>query len=198
MRSTLRACRLLVMLIAFVRVPVHSQSQPLVSANTSIDGEMELLKKGSMCERMSAIIALHRTGKQVIPALISHISDSDLAPDSAGLLANPVISYRPPESQNNYFAGVLYAYVVELILGRTALITNPAQCEFPMGSDDFAYSLGIIRKSGNHPISAHDLPRIKQIYSKWWGTNGKKSLVQLQKNWKRSSRPLRGSEFSWH
>src|ERR1700739_445605 len=121
MRSTLRTCRLLVIAIASILAPVDSLSRQLNSSRTKIDGEMMALKKGTLCERMSAIIELHDAGERAIPALIYHIGDTDLAPDSAELLASPILSSRPPESQNDYFAGVLYAYSVELILGRATV-----------------------------------------------------------------------------
>jgi hypothetical protein len=208
MRPALAALGLLLVAIAFVSVSSRSQSQSSDSGNRSIDDEMKILKNGTLCERMSAIIELHRTGKGAIPALISHISDTELAADSANLIANPILSSRPPESQYDYFAGALYAYIVELILGRATVnaawrssgslwSNDPTHCDFPLDPGDYPYSWGVVRRKDNRPIAASDLPRIKETYSNWWGTNGKKTLPQLQQDWKHHLRPLRGSEFSW-
>jgi hypothetical protein len=186
-------------LLAAVLLPgqVHTQAQAPRSGVASVEGELQSLKKGTLCERRSAIFALHQKGIDAIPVLVSRVGDAELAEESANLLANPVISYRPPESQNDYFAGVLYAYVVELILAKTTLSTDLARCEFLLGSDDYAYSLGIIRKKGNRPIAASDLPRIKQLYLDWWESHRNSTLPQLQQDWKHSLRPLRRSEFRW-
>lgn len=197
MRSGLRLHRLILVAIVLLPAQVHSQSQHPGSDITIIDREMRPLKNGTLCERRSAIFALHQKGKDAIPVLISRIDDPELATGSANLLANPIISYRPPESQNDYFAGVLYAFVVELILGRTTLSTDLARCEFHLGSDDYAYSLGIVRKKGNQPIAMGDLPGIKQMYLSWWESHRNKTLAQMQQDWKHSLRPLRGSEFIW-
>jgi hypothetical protein len=178
MRIEAYLAHLVLVTIALLPAQVHCQSQLPGSHFTSIEGELRSLKSGTTCERWSAIFALHQKGEDAIPLLISRTDDSDPAKNSANLLANPVISYRPTDSQNDYFAGVLYAYVVELILGRATLSKDLARCEIHEGSDDYAYSLGIIRKKGNRPIEAADLPRIKQVYSNWWRRNGKRTLGQ--------------------
>jgi hypothetical protein len=195
MRLGLRARRSLLLAIMLVPALAHSQSQ--LSGNTSIESEMESLKNGTLCQRRSAIIALHRKGKQAIPTLISHIGDIDLADASADMLSNPILSAMPPESQNDYFVGVLYAYAVELILGRVTVSADQMHCDFLLDVGDYAYRFGIIRKKGDRPIAATDLPRIEQIYSRWWESNLHRTLAQMREDWKRSSRPLSGSQFSW-
>ena len=197
MRRAPLMCGLVLVAIVFVPAMVHSQSGQPRSTHPSLNSQMGSLKNGTFCERTAAIFALHQQGRRAIPALISRMDDAELAEDSGDLISNPIISTRPLGSQNDYFAGELYAYVLELILGRGTLSRDPEHCEFYLTPDDYAYSIGTLQKRGNHAITATDLPLIKQIYSDWWAANRKKTLAELQQDWKQASRPLTRSQFIW-
>ena len=98
---------------------------------------------------------------------------------------------------------MLYAYVVELILGKRTLSKNVlstsegSRCDYLLGLDDYIYGHGLVF-SGDNVIKATDLPRIKQIYLNWWNKNENKSLAKLRQDWKASQRPLTGTPYGWH
>jgi hypothetical protein len=143
-------------------------------------------------------MALHRAGKQAIPALIGHIGDGEIAQSSVLLFENPILNYMPPDAQHDYIAGVLYAYTVELILGKDRLSVDQGSCDFLLDPGDYVYHSGLIRKQDHRLIEAIDLSRVQQIYSRWWEANRNKSLIQLRRDWKMSARPLKRSQFSWN
>jgi hypothetical protein len=177
---------------------IHAQLHESGAPEPALEGQLKSLKNGSLCERRSAVMALHRAGIQAIPALIEHISDGEIAESSALLFQIPILSSRPPDAQDDYFAGVLYAYSVELILGRERLIVREGPCDFLLDPGEYVYHSGVIRKKHRRLIEASDLPRVQQFYSRWWGTNRNKTLTQLRQDWKQSARPLNGSPYSWY
>lgn len=169
-----------------------------LAAEESPQRYLESLKSGTMCERRSAVLALYRLGKQAIPALLEHIDDGEIAPSTTLILANPAFSYAPPGSQHDQFTGVLYAYAIELILGRNAISKDEGKrCVYLLGLSDYVYGHGLIFNE-NELIKANDLSRIKQIYSQWWDKNRNKSLAKMRQDWKASRRPLTGTQYKWH
>jgi len=172
-----------------------SQKLDAPEGDRDVQRYLETLKSGTVCQRRAAIIVLHHMGKSIIPVLIERIDDRDVAPSSTLMLANPILSYVPPGSQRDEFSGVIYAYVIELILARDAL-HDDLDCTFLLTTGDYAYSHGLITKDSN-VILATDLARVKQVYSRWWEGNRGKELSTLRLEWKKSVRPLTGSEYNW-
>jgi hypothetical protein len=156
---------------------------------------LNTLKSGTICARRKAIFALHHLGKSAIPLLIDHIDDRQVASKSTLMLANPILSYAPPGSQRDEFSGVIYAYVVELILARRSL-HDDLDCTFILSTGEFAYPHGLIIRDSK-VISATDLAQVKQVYSRWWEENRHKSLAALRLDWEKSVRPLTGSQYNW-
>src|SRR5262249_3976720 len=185
----------LMLLIAIVR-------QQLAAADEKPQKYLDLLKRGANCERRSAVLGLYGQGKQAISTLVGHIHDAELAPSSNLLLANPQLSYAPTGSQHDQFAGVLYAYVIELILAKPTLSNEVVfsakenTCKYLLGLDDYVYGHGLIFY-GDELIKADDLPRVEQIYLQWWDRNGNKSLAKMRQEWKASRRPLTGTQYRW-
>ena len=195
-RSRHRRCLVTVFFVSLLLLGL-AQGQDSGARKIALQIQMDSLKNGKDCERRSAVRALHRFGKQAIPGLLERITDSQLAKSSALLLQNPLLSSVLPKSQHDEFAGVLYAYTIELILGREVLSTEAGRCEFLLGQDDYLYGHGVIRKDPNEALAPIDLSRIQQIYSAWWDANRNKTLAQLRADWKRSARPLSGSKYRW-
>jgi hypothetical protein len=170
---------------------------PAKQTDTDVQRYLAKLKGGNVCERAAAIRNLHHMGKRVIPVLIQRIGDSEIANSSTLMLANPALSYAPPGSQCDEYSGLLYAYVVELILARESLHTASQDCNFLFKNlGDYAYPHGLIVKN-EKVIQASDLPKIKQLYSLWWGKHNNESLLSLRRDWAKSIRPLSGSEYGW-
>jgi hypothetical protein len=173
----------------------RGQQQPQIQGDGNAQRYMASLKSGTICERRAAIVALHRLGKSAIPALIDHIDDGGVAASSTLMLANPLLSYVPPGSLRDEFSGVIYAYVIELILARDTL-RDDKDCTFLLNNGDYAYPHGLIMK-GNNIISATELAQVKQAYLGWWVKNRNENLASLRLEWKKSVRPLTGSGYSW-
>ena len=167
-------------------------------AADNLQRHLDLLKNGTLCQKRAAVLALYEQGKKAIPALVDRIEDSEIAYQSTNVLASPVISSAPPDSQHDQFAGVLYAYVIELILARDNVSRDETgSCKFLLGLDDYVYGHGLIL-NGNELIKANDLSRIKQIYLRWWTGNRGKNLTEMRQEWQRLHRPLAGTEYRWY
>lgn len=93
------------------------------------------------------------------------------------------------------FSGVIYAYVVELILGRDTL-QDDKDCTFLLGTGDYVYGHGLIMR-GDNVIRATELAQVKQLYSRWWEENRNKGLSALRLEWKKFARPLSDSKYHW-
>jgi hypothetical protein len=174
--------------------------QHSAAAEENLQKYLDLLKSGTLCEKRSAVLSLHGQGKQAVRILLEHIDDTEIAPSSTLVFQNPVLSYVPPGSQHDQFAGMLYAYVIELILAKNTLSQDGGKnCDFHflLGPNDYVYGHGLIFKGNEELIDATDLPRIKQIYLRWWDKNQDKSLAQMRQEWKASHRPLAGSQYKW-
>jgi len=177
-------------------IVVRAQQRSSDSAEKNAEQYLVLMKNGTTCERRAAISALHQIGKKAIPVLIAHISDAETAKGSTLMLTNPLISNLPRGSMRDEYSGVIYAYVIELILARDALHTGSGDCMFLLDSGDYAYGHGLIMK-GQNLIGASDLERVKQLYSQWWKTHRNEDLVTLQRDWSNSLRPLDDSAYHW-
>lgn len=174
-----------------------AQAEPPRPTEVALQVYLDSVKDGKDCERRAAIFALHRIGKQAIPALVTRIADAQVAGSGTVDLQNPILSSVLPNFQRDQFAGVLYAYIIELILGRETLSAEAGKCDFLLAQDDYLYGHGAIRKDPNSPLEPADLSRIQQIYLKWWDANRNKTLTQLRSEWKQSIRPLSSSEYRW-
>jgi hypothetical protein len=174
----------------------HAQQQQTAAPDKNIQQYLTSLKSGKTCERRAAIKALHHLGKDAIPTLIDHIGEVDIAESSALMLANPLLSYAPPGSQRDEYSGVVYAYVIELILAKDALQSDSSNCDFLLDHSDYAYGHGLILK-GKKVISATELAHVKQLYVQWWETHRNESLISLRHEWMKSVRPLTGSGYHW-
>jgi len=141
MHSLIRSFCAVVLILAGCLCSLSQESAP----KSDIQRYLETLKNGTTCQRRAAIMALHHLGKSAIPLLIEHVDDHDVARSSTLMLANPILSYAPPGSQKDEFSGVIYAYVVELILARDAL-HDDNDCTFLLSQGDYAYGHGLIMK----------------------------------------------------
>jgi len=171
-------------------------SASLLGGQGKADLDLDAVTRGPLCERRKAVIAIHRTGKAAIPELIGRIKDRAKT-GASELRQNPKSSMIPSDHREADYAGLFYAYLIELILGRSSLETEVPPCDFLLGLDDYVFWSGIIRKEGDAMISADDLPRIQSVYSRWWKVNEGKTLSQMREEWQGNKRPLAGSQFRW-
>jgi hypothetical protein len=184
---------LLGLLICIFSSPLYTQLPPL-HPQLQVKSEINNLKHGDARQRKAAMFALHETGMNALPLLIESIDDTE--PFDQILLANPLLSYIPPEALKKTHVGILSAYTVELILGRKALRGNPHDFTFLVGPEDCVYNYGMLKRVGES-VSHEDLERIKDIYVKWWEAHKGMTLEQLRQEWSDNKRPLTGSAYKW-
>jgi hypothetical protein len=189
---------------------IASAQRPTVKLKLDILGQ-----GGSFCETRAAIVALHEMGTEALPALIARINDQSKSVTPT-MLQNPLSSQIAPEQLHEGYQGVLYAYVVELILGRTHLSKNYSHCGFLLGNDEeYLCKYGVIRKRDGaiqpgdapaqtrpdlketKPVDASDLEQIRSTYLAWWALNANRPLEQLRADWQAGTRPLGGSKYQW-
>lgn len=189
---------------------IASAQRPTVKLQLDILGQ-----GGSFCETRAAIVALHEMGTEALPALIARINNQSKSVTPT-MLQNPSSSQIAPEQLHGGYQGLLYAYVVELILGRTHLSRNYSHCGFLLGDEEeYLCKYGVIRKrdgviqSGDasayarpglketKPIDASDLDQIPSTYLVWWVLNANRPLDQLRAEWQAWKRPLGGSKYQW-
>lgn len=141
------------------------------------------------------VFELHGLGKEAIPSLINNISNSKKV---SAFLGNPLSSYG---SGTTSPAGVISAYIVELILGRERLKSNKKDYLFYMllggFSENYVYWDGIILNEKKERIKAENLPVIQKIYQEWWEKNKNESICALRESWKKGVRVLDGREYKW-
>ena len=192
-----RCVRILALVAAACFLPMlYAQQQVPAEQEKNAEQYLLSLKTGTMCERRAAITGLFQMGKAAIPILIDRIGDKEIAKSSTLMLANPALSYAPPGSQRDAYSGVLYAYVIELILARESLHSSSGDCMFLLDHSDYAYGHGLIMK-GPNVIRDSELSRVKQLYSQWWETHRNEDLITLRRDWQKSRRPLAGSAYQW-
>ena len=163
---------------------------------SSISENVLLLEDGS--QRIDAIFYLHKCGKSAIPILIDNISNDK---EIFMRLFNPVNSDLRGDTGKMY-VGELSAYLVELILGRDALIKkskSKIDQGFSLGanSQNYVYGKGIIVNEKKTRIIKEDLLNIHSFYRKWWQENGGKDITDLRKQWKSGDKILPGSGYYW-
>ncbi len=201
--------KLLVLLLIgmMLSVPTRAKSQ-ISKSDQDLQEYLKSLKRETLSERSSAVIALHRLGKKAILALVEHISDAEIAPSSTLMLHTPFISAVYTGAPRDEFAGVLNAYVVELILAKDNLATTERDPHLLLSVGDYVYGQGALVKgessttdmsdvSGMSQVNATDLPHIKRTYSEWWRRNKNKTLAEMRRDWKANRCPLTGSPYHW-
>lgn len=171
-------------------------SASLTTGQGKAELDFDAVTRGSLCERRKAMIAIHRAGKEAIPGLIARITDESKTGVGA-LLQNPKSSTIPGDHAEADYAGLFYAYLIELILGRSSLKADAKSCEFLLAPDDYVFWSGIVGKENDATILLDDLPRIQSVYSRWWKVNEGKTLNQMRAEWNENKGPLAGSQFRW-
>lgn len=144
-----------------------------------------------MDDQRVAIRSLHDIGRQAIPLLIGSL-DEDAPFDQIQLL-DPKLSNIPPDSLERTRIGVLYAYVIELILGRSSL-REVDRDGFLL--PDCVYTYGLLKKEGQI-LRQEDMSALRQIYQQWWDRHSDTPLDELRQQWTEGDRPLSGSQFRW-
>ena len=186
---------------------IASAQRPTVKLQLDMLGQ-----GGSLCETRAAIVTLHELGAEALPALIARINNQSKSVTTL-MLPNPSSSQIAPEQLHEGYQGLLYAYVVELILGRTHLSKNYSHCDFLLGNEEeYFCKYGVIRKRDSagdapahtwpdltetKPVDASDLEQIRSTYLAWWALNANRPLEQLRTDWQAGKRPLRGSKYQW-
>jgi hypothetical protein len=195
----------LVLIGMMLCVPTRAKSQ-LSRSNKGLQEYLESLKLGTLYEKRLAVLTLYRLGKQAIRALVEHLKDSDPVPSSTLMLHSPAISFVLPGADHDELEGVLYAYVIELIVANDNLATNERDDPHALlGVRDYVYGQGVIVKGEYSPTdlsritlaNPSDLPEIQRIYSGWWRRNKNKPLAEMRREWKANRRPLTGSQYHW-
>jgi hypothetical protein len=162
---------------------------------------------GTESERMSAIIQMHGQGKHAISLLLNELADDRRA--EGLLLVNPESS-KIIGSLDSSYCGLVSAYLIEVILGRSRLKKDAKHVETqPEGylflgaeADNYPYWYGVVTTQDGtpvgKPVGQSDLPNIAVQYRRWWAANKDQDLDQLRTAWAKGERPLSGSRFSWH
>jgi hypothetical protein len=157
---------------------------------------IDTLKGESMQHRQKAFVELHAMGKKAIPDLIEAIDDNDT---TFIFLQNPTSSNFEQGALTNY-AGLLPAYVIELILARDKLkVSGQGDSLWVFSTDpqNYIYDSGIIAKKVGGPLTYRDMKKIAEIYRTWWKQNKNRSIEGLRDEWKTNVRPLTGSDYFW-
>ena len=169
-------------------------------ANNSEDKDLEMYINDIMinndAKRYNAVFNIHNYGKDAIPFLIEKI---DTDKKSWTLVKHPNNSFVFKEALTNY-VGVLYAYVVELILGKDRLLPNKTEQVIRIlgdNNDNYIYWNGIIDCKGRRTFNMEDMKEIKQTYESWWHKNKTRSIEELRTDWKNDIKPLTGSDYWW-
>jgi len=199
--------KLLLLLLIGIMLCVSTRAKSQLSkSDQDLQEYLKSLKRGTLSERSSVVVALHRLGKQAIPALVEHISDAEIAPSTALMLHNPFMSGVFTGTPRNEFAGILNAYIVELILAKDRLSATERDPHLLLSVRDYIYGEGVMVKGGESSstdsssisqLDASDLPRIERIYSEWWRRNKNKPLAEMRRDWNAKHRPLTGSRYRW-
>lgn len=186
-----------VVLVAALSVSLHTQfSVPprVLSPHLQAQSDVSKLKQGDRGRRKAAIFSLHANGKEAIPVLIESLDDT--APFEQIELLDPISSFIPPESRKPTYMGVLYAYAIELILGKKTLRGNQRDSGFLIDNGDCVYKLGLLKREGES-LTPKDLSILKEIYRQWWEAHKQLSLDELRQQWIENKRPLTGSRYKW-
>ena len=155
----------------------------------------DILSK-DVVKRYNAVIHIHNHGKNAIPILIEKIDTDKMAWIA---VKHPYNSNFLKEAMTNY-AGVLYAYVIELILGRENLVPNKYPITWILGDsmDNYVYWYGVINCKGKRKsFDLDDMKAIKRIYQEWWDKNKSRPIEELRTDWENGIKPLTGSDYKW-
>jgi hypothetical protein len=154
------------------------------------------LKCESMMDRQAAFIELHALGKKAIPHLVDAIHDDSI---TFLCLHNPISSRITKGSLNN-FAGILAAYMIELILAKDKLqLGGYGDSLWVFGDDpqNYIYDNGVIARNDGGDLTHVNIKKVMEIYKTWWQQNEARSIEGLRDEWKNNVRPLTGSDFHW-
>ncbi len=154
------------------------------------------LKCESLMDRQAAFIELHALGKKAIPHLVDAIHDDSM---TLICLHNPISSRITRGSLNN-FAGILAAYMIELILAKDELqLEDKGDSVWVFGGDphNYIYENGVIARNDGGDLTHHDIKMIMEIYKTWWQQSETRSIEGLRDEWQTNVRPLTGSDFHW-
>ncbi len=159
--------------------------------------DVEMLGYESERRECEAILKIHQMGKQAIPELIAEISTLQKAKVPYDL-RNPWDSHFEIDNEFESY-GFLYAYIVELILGKEKIeaIDWQGMSRFLGMPQNFVYWAGMIKDETGKRARGKNLIEIQRIYKDWWLRNKYKSLKQLRAEWQKGIRPLSGSKFKW-
>ena len=190
----LAACCALMLLAAAPLASCQESARPLYQLNARL---LNQLKAVSSEERFAAARELHRQGKAIIPLLIERSGECE--PVYVGLM-NPIVSTLHPEVTGMNCSGIIYAYMVELILARTDLAKGAGgEISWPLGADhhNYIYANGIILTGQDKAPSPKEMAAIQNIYLAWWQGNQGKTIDELRQDWKNRAAPLSGSPYHW-
>ncbi len=154
------------------------------------------LKCESLMDRQAAFIELHALGKEAIPHLVDAIHDDRL---TLICLHNPISSRITRGSLNN-FAGILAAYMIELILAKDKLhLGGDGDSVWVFGGDpqNYIYDNGVMARNDGGGLTYRDIKIIMGIYKTWWQQSQARSIEGLRDEWQNNVRPLTGSDFHW-
>ena len=154
------------------------------------------LKCESLMDRQAAFIELHALGKEAISDLVDAIQDDSM---TIICLHNPISSIITRGSLNN-FAGILAAYMIELILAKDKLnLGGDGNSVWVFGGDpqNYIYDNGVIIRNDGGDLGHRDIKMIMEIYKTWWQQSQARSIEGLRDEWQNNVRPLTGSDFHW-
>ena len=178
-------------LLAIAVVALGQQVDPV---KVPLQWDMSVLRGVDQGLQKKAIFSIHSIGKDSIPSLIDSIDDD--TPFDVLNIQDPVSSYIPPESLKTTFRGVLFAYTIELILGKTTLRGNKNDRTFLIDHEDAVYTHALLRRNGE-VLKKQDLTELKELYRLWWEKNKSLPLDELRREWAQNKRPLTASPFRW-
>jgi hypothetical protein len=170
-----------------------------LSAQAHCGSKLSPFVDGDVDQRLERISELHVQGKTAISMLVGEIDNREIA---------PVTLYDPFSSQSHLsspvYCGVVAAYLIELILGRSTLLikalSNSPALLLGCCGESYVYHCGCIVDAGSEkPIAPDALSQIKAIYTAWWRVNENRGLDELRSDWmSRRHSALFGTNYRWN
>lgn len=162
-----------------------------VAQNRKTESHILDIKSADPNIRYRAMYEVHKSGKQMIPQLISSI---DLNEKEWIFNLDPHDSNIPAFPYD--YVGILYAYTIELIIGRDHI--DEKELRVSRRYSQFSlYRCGTVKRTDGEVLHIEDLRHIKSVYQAWWKKNEHKSIEQIRKDWSKGHRPLINSGYYW-
>lgn len=150
----------------------------------------------------------YELGKDLVPALIDHIDDSD----NGRVWFSDFLDYYDQPSPRYLLGnrvGIRYAHLIDFLLSTDSLSMKQRCCrettsewENPCRFFKVYDKCVIFRKDslGNPSekvLDLDDMKQIKEIYQKWWNENKNQALEAIKKQWNKKCGLLEHTDYRW-